>query len=212
MPIPGVVNIIGVTAICQPVNTIGNLDEFLDLDETITCVSSHMVTQADIDAGSVTSVTTADVNGTLSEPVTTTVATVPNRVLTLTKTASPQVYDQVGQTIIYTYVITNSSALDVGPAQFTVTDDGLSAPINCGFPDTTLAPNATVTCSATYTITQADMNLDSISTNATASGGSAGPSEPVSAVVTKSGLVQNPANLPVGSTIQHKVVKGEWLW
>jgi uncharacterized repeat protein (TIGR01451 family) len=211
-PIPGVVNIIGATAICQPVNTIGNMDEFLDLDETLTCVSSHTVTQADLDAGSITSVTTADVNGTLSSPVTTTVATVQNRVLTLTKTASPQVYDQVGQTITYTYVITNSSALDVGPAQFIVTDNGLTAPINCGNPDTTLAPNATATCSATYTITQADMNADSVSTSATASGGSVGPSEPVSALVTKSGLVENPTNLPVGSTIQHKVVKGEWLW
>ncbi|HSM71967.1 MAG TPA: LysM peptidoglycan-binding domain-containing protein [Anaerolineales bacterium] len=211
-PIPGVVNIIGATAICQPVNTIGNMDEFLDLDETITCVSSHTVTQADLDAGSITSVTTADVNGTLSSPVTTTVNTAQTRVLTLTKTASPQVYDQVGQTITYTYVITNISALDVGPAQFTVTDVAFSAPINCGNPDTTLAPNATVTCSATYTITQADMNVDSISTSATASGGSVGPSEPASAVVTRSGLIENPNNLPIGSTIQHRVAKGEWLW
>ena len=212
VPLPGVVNIIGTTAICPPVNTIGNLDEFLDLDETLTCVSSYTVVQSDLDAGSITSITTADVNGTLSNAVTTTVATVPNKILTLTKTVDPLIYEQVGQSITYNYIITNSGTMDIGPAQFTVTDEGLSLPLNCGNADTTLTPNATVTCSTTYTVTQADMNANSISTSATASGGGVGPSQPVSAVVTKSGLVQNPANLPVGSTVQHKVVKGEWLW
>jgi uncharacterized repeat protein (TIGR01451 family) len=170
------------------------------------------VLQEDLDRGSITTITTADVNGTLSNAVTTTVNTVPNRKLTLTKTAVPQAYEQAGDLIIYTYVITNSGTLDIGPAQFTVSDAAFSAPINCGNADTTLAPNATVTCTGTYTITQADMNVESISSSATASGGGVTSSEAVSAIVTKSGLVQNPANLPVGSTIQHKVVGGEWLW
>lgn len=210
--LPGVVSVVGATVNCPAVNTVGNMNEFLDPGEVLTCVSSYTTVQADLDAGSVTSITTANVNGTLSNQVTTTVTTTPNRILTLSKSASPQVYEQIGQTITYTYVITNSGALDIGPAQFTVTDAGIGNVINCGNPDTTLAPNATVTCSAPYTITEADMNADSISTSATASGGGVGPSQPVSADVTKSGLVQNPANLPVGSTVQHKVVKGEWLW
>jgi uncharacterized repeat protein (TIGR01451 family) len=212
VPLPGVISVTGATVLCPPVNTIGNLDDFLDVGETLTCVSSYTVVQEDLDRGSITLITTADVNGTFSNVVTTTVSTVPNRKLTLTKTAAPQTYEQVGQLITYTYVITNSGTLDIGPAQFTVTDPGFSAPINCGNPDTTLAPNATVTCSAPYTITEFDMNVESISTAATASGGGVGPSETVGAIVTKSGLVQNPANLPVGSTIQHKVVAGEWLW
>ena len=211
VPIPGVVSIDGAAVNCPAVNTIGNLDEFLDVGEVLTCVSIYTTTQADLDNGSIITVTTANVNGTLSAPVTTTVSTVPNRILTLTKTAAPQTYEQAGESITYTYVITNSGTLDIGPAQFTVNDLGFSAPTNCGNPDTTLAPNATVTCSATYTIAQADMNVESISSSATASGGGV-TSEPVSATVTKSGLVQNPANLPVGSTIQHKVVAGEWLW
>jgi uncharacterized repeat protein (TIGR01451 family) len=212
VPLPGVVSITGATVLCPPVNTIGNLDDFLDVGETLTCVSSYTVLQEDLDRGSITTITTADVNGTLSNAVTTTVNTVPNRKLTLTKTAVPQAYEQAGDLIIYTYVITNSGTLDIGPAQFTVSDAAFSAPINCGNADTTLAPNATVTCTGTYTITQADMNVESISSSATASGGGVTSSEAVSAIVTKSGLVQNPANLPVGSTIQHKVVGGEWLW
>ena len=212
VPLPGVVSVTGATVNCPPVNTVGNLDEFLDVNEILTCTSSHIIAQVDLDKGSVTSITTANVNGTLSAGVTTTVPTVPNRILTLTKTVAPLTYDQVGQTITYTYVIKNSGTLDIGPAQFTVTDTGFAAPINCGNPDTTLAPNATVTCSSPYTITQADLTVETISSNATASGGGVGPSQPASAVVTKSGLVQNPANLTVGSTVQHKVVTGEWLW
>jgi uncharacterized repeat protein (TIGR01451 family) len=212
VPLPGVVDITGATVICPPVNTIGNLDDFLDVGEILTCVSSYTTVQADLDIGSITTVITASVNGTLSNPITTTVATVPNRILTLTKTAAPQTYEQVGQSISYTYVITNTGTLDIGPAQFTVTDAAFNTPIDCGFPETTLAPNATVTCSSTYTITQADMGVESISSAATASGGGVGPSQSVDAIVTKSGLVPNPTNLPVGSTIQHKVVGGEWLW
>ena len=211
-PLPGVVSVEGAAVNCPAVNTIGNQDEFLDLDETLTCVSSYTVEQADLDRGSITIVTTANVNGIRSNGVTTTVNTVPNRLLVLTKTASPLTYEEVGQTITYTYVITNGGTLDIGPAQFTVEDSGLITPINCGPADTTLAPNATVTCSSTYAITLADMSVESISSSATASGGGVGPSQPASAVVTKSGLVQNPANLDVGSTVQHKVVAGEWLW
>jgi len=157
VPLPGVVAITGATVNCPPVNTIGNKDEFLDVNEVLTCFSSYVTVQADLDKGSITTVTTANVNGTLSNPVTTTINTVPNRKLTLTKSASPTTYDHVGQTITYTYVITNTGTLNIGPAQFIVSDAGLSAPVNCGNADTTLAPNLTVTCSATYAVTQTDI-------------------------------------------------------
>ncbi|HSG43817.1 MAG TPA: LysM peptidoglycan-binding domain-containing protein [Anaerolineales bacterium] len=212
VPLPGVISISGATVNCPAVNTIGNNDEFLDVGEVLTCVSSHVTTQADLDKGDITIVSVADVNGTLSNEVTTKVETIPNRKLALNKTASPTIYENVGQTITYSYTIMNTGTLDIGPAQFTVTDANSSTPINCGNADVTLAPNATVICSVSYTITQADMDANSIATEATASGGGVGPSQPASATVTKSGLVQNPANLTVGSTIQHKVVANEWLW
>lgn len=213
VPLPGVISVSGGPVVnCPAVNTIGNNNEFLDPGEMLTCVSNYTTTQSDLDKGGVTLVSTADVNGTLSNQVTTTVETVPNRILTLNKTADPTIYENAGQTITYSYTIMNTGTLDIGPAQFTVTDASSSTPINCGAADVTLAPNATVNCSVSYTITQADMDAESIATEATASGGGVGPSQPATATVTKSGLVQNPANLTVGSTIQHKVVANEWLW
>jgi len=208
-PLPGVVTITGTTAICPEVKTIGNLDEFLNTDEILTCISSYTIAQEDLDRGSVTIFTTANVNGILSNEVTTTVNTVPNRKLTLTKTAEPITYDHIGQTIQYTYVVTNSGTLDIGPAQFVVTDAGIGTPLNCGNADLTLAPNVTVTCSTSYTVTQADMDTASIATEATASGGGVGPSGAASATVTK--VVDNP-NFTKGSNVQHTVQAGEWLW
>ncbi len=204
---PGPVIVTG--AICPEINTVGNLDTSLDVNETLVCTSAYTITQADLDKGSITSITTATVNGIPSNQVTTTVATVRPVVLTLTKTANPVTYDRIGQIVTYTYVITNVSTATLGPAQFTVSDTGFGTPINCGDAALTLVSNATVTCSATYIVTQADMNTASISTSATASGGNAVPSQAVTATITKS-LVAS--NFIAGSTINHLVVNGEWLW
>jgi LysM repeat protein len=104
-----------------------------------------------------------------------------------------------------------------------VKDDGIATPVNCGDANTTLAPNATVTCTATYAITADDMNAAAVTHAATATGNGVGTSQSASATVTKGAVVQtnpnpnpnsnpNPNNLARGSTIQHKVVQGEWLW
>ncbi len=198
---PGPVTVTGAT--CPEIP-----DKILDPNETLVCTSAYTITPADLDKGSVTTISMASVNGINSTPVTTTVATVRPVVLTLTKTANPTTYDRIGQTITYTYVITNASAASIGPAQFTVSDTGLTAPINCGEATLTLASNATVSCSAIYTVTQTDMNAASISTSATAAVGSTPPSQAVSAAITKTTL----SNLPAGSTVKHQVINGEWLW
>ncbi|MBV5337244.1 MAG: LysM peptidoglycan-binding domain-containing protein, partial [Deltaproteobacteria bacterium] len=177
--------------------------------------SEYSVTQADLDKGSVVNITIATVSGINSNAVTTMVTKALPAVLNLTKTANPVTYDQVGQIITYTYIIMNSGTTPLGPAQFTVTDTGISAPINCGDAAASIAPAATLTCTANYSITQADMDAGSVSTSATASGGGAAASPSVSVTVTKGAtLVVTPSNstLTVGSTIQHKVVTGEWVW
>ncbi len=209
--LPTDITVTGAPVTCAAINTVGNLDTSLDPNETLACTSTYTITQADLDKGSVTNLATATISGVVSNQVTTTVTTAV--ALKLTKTANPVTFDRVGQTITYSYVITNSGATPLGPAQFTVTDTGLSAPVNCGEATLTLASNATVTCSATYTVTQANMDAASVTTSATASGGGVGPSQPASATVTKStASTTTPANLTAGSTITHKVVDGEWLW
>jgi hypothetical protein len=100
--------------------------------------------------------------------------------------ASPPTYNQAGQVIAFMYVIKNGGTGNLGPTQFTVTDGLIgAAPINCGAANTTLAPNATVTCSVNYTTTQPDMSVASIANNAIASGGGVGPSQPASVTVTR---------------------------
>ncbi len=212
--VPGTLAVTG--AVCPQINSVGNLDGAFDVGEMFVCTSEYTVTQADLDKGSITKITTAMVSGINSNAVTTTISKATPAVLGLSKTASPVTYDQVGQIITYTYVIMNNGTTTLGPAQFTVTDAGLSGPVSCGEPTSSLTPGATLTCTAAYTITQANMDAGSVSTAASAAGGGAATSQTASATVTKGAVVvpTTPSNssLTAGSTIQHKVANGEWLW
>jgi hypothetical protein len=93
----------------------------------------------------------------------------PSSTLRLAKTVNPQTYSAVDQIITYTYIITNTGTIPIGPTQFTITDNKLGAPFLCG-PATTLAPNQNVTCSRDYKITASDMSLANITNIAAASG------------------------------------------
>ena len=204
-PTPGPVIVTGAT--CPEINTVGNLDTALDVNETLVCTSAYTITQADLDIGSVTNIATANVNGINSNQATTTVTTGHPKVLTLTMTADPITYNQVGQIITFTYVIKNGGAGNLGPAQFTVNGGLLGAtPLNCGDANTSLAPGLTVTCTAPYTITQADLTTNTITNQTTASGGGAGPSQAASTTINKGDVVQP------NSAKTHTVVEGEWLW
>ncbi len=200
-------------AVCPDLTSVGNMDANFDAGETFTCTSEYVVTQADLDKGAVVTTSAASVSGINSNEVVATVSKALPIVLTLSKTAAPATFNQAGEIITYTYVILNSGASTLGPDQFVVTDAAFSAPINCGNAAASLAATATLTCSAIYTITQADVDAGSVSTSATASGGGAVASSPASVTLTKGTLV-SPTNstLTAGSTIQHKVVSGEWVW
>jgi hypothetical protein len=73
----------------------------------------------------------------------------------------------------------NSGTAPLGPAQFIVNDQRFPSPINCGSNTTTLAPNQSVSCSAVYVTTQADIAAGQIVSSATASEGEAAASQPV---------------------------------
>jgi uncharacterized repeat protein (TIGR01451 family) len=141
-------------------------------------------------AGSVTNIATASGGGagpsqSASSIITKTTPTT-TALLTLVSSASPLTFNQAGQVITYTYVIKNSGNTTIGPAQFTISDSLVSAnPINCGAAGTTLAPEQLVTCTATYTITEADLTAIFVTNNATASGGGAGPSQSASITINK---------------------------
>ena len=132
-------------------------------DASILCTASYTIAQADLDSGSVKNVATghgffgtAPVNSNADDE---TVTAVQSPALTLLKTATPPTYNAVGADIDYTYKLTNSGNVTLaGP--FTVTDD--KATVACPATPTSLAPGLFLTCTASYTITQADLNSGSV--------------------------------------------------
>ena len=145
------------------------------------CAATYTVTQADVDAGKVTNA--AQVTATTPKgdetggDDTVTVPADDHSGLTLTKKASVAAVTQAGQVITYTLTATNSG-------NTTVTDVAVSDPMAGLVPDPscahlgTLAPGASASCTATYTVTQSAMDSGTIANTATVTGTS--PSGPVS--------------------------------
>src|SRR5207249_75586 len=140
----------------------------LALGGSTSCTSIHTITQADIDAGSITNKATASGNGLTSNQASFTVTASQNKVLTLAKSANPTTYSAVGQTITYTYKITNNGNTTLaGP--FSVADDKQGTISPCG--SGPLAPGASTSCTSTHTVTQSDIDAGSLTNIATASFG-----------------------------------------
>jgi uncharacterized repeat protein (TIGR01451 family) len=207
---------------CPAVNTVGNKDNYLDTNETIICSAPYTISQADVTTASVTNVATATAGGVTSNQsgVTLTLGTPPpSSVLKLTKTSSSATYGQAGETITYTFVITNTGPNPLGPDQFKVTDNKLGPPMNCGPANTILAPTQNVNCSSPpYTITATDMTLANVINSATASGGGqTSAAATVTIANLRAPITQIPpttapsGNYTPGTTIQHQVEVGEWL-
>ncbi|GII81977.1 hypothetical protein Sru01_69590 [Sphaerisporangium rufum] len=168
---------------------------------TTTCTGTYRVTQADIDAGTVTDTAVATGTGPAGQGITSNGSTATVTVsaassLALRKTADPTVMTQAGQAIVYSYLVTNTG--DVTLNTLTVTDmtvsrtgppatgcpitppgsgvsadcgsvqDGARPVITC--PVTTLAPGASTTCTATYRVTQEDIDAGTITNTASAAG------------------------------------------
>ncbi len=221
---PVIVNDSPRQAACPGLNTVGNQDNYLDQNETITCIAAYTVTQSDVTTGSIVSNATATAGNTASNQATLTLTLgatpQPSAVLRLAKTASSTTYGAANQSITYTFNITNTGTTPLGPDQFMITDNKLGAAFACGPADTTLNPNQSVSCSQTYTTTSADMALANITNSASATGG--GQTSPAATAVVANLLFSSPtpstpatvpptSDLTPGSTVQHVVNVGEWL-
>ena len=142
---------------------------------SMTCTATHTFTQAELDAkgspvaGSGVLANTVTATSNEAPPATDNLAIpiVQTPTLTLVKSASPTTYDQVGQMITYTYTVTNTGNVTV-LGQISITDDKLT--VTCP-PTASLAPGASITCTATHTVTQADLDAGSIVNVASASNG-----------------------------------------
>ena len=126
------------------------------------CTGSYTLTQTDLDNnggsdGDIDNTATADSDqtGPSSDSVAVPLVRTPH--LTITKTATEQSYDSVGDVINYTIVATNDG--NVTLAAVTISDPNVSnltcIPVN----GSSLAPGASMNCTATHTVSQADIDF-----------------------------------------------------
>ncbi len=136
----------------------------------ITCSANYIITQADIDGGSVVNTASAT-SGTVTSPTTThTLTATQTRALTVVKSTTSTGYAAVGATIPYSYSVTNSGNTTLTSA-VTVADSKIAS-VSCpALPAGGLLPGASITCSASYTITQADIDAGSVTNIASATSG-----------------------------------------
>ncbi|MFC3417884.1 DUF7507 domain-containing protein [Algoriphagus hitonicola] len=150
--------------------TIAPVDGPLAPGASVTVTATYTITQEDLNAGSVTNTASASTtygdNTVTSDTDDKTANADQTPALTIAKSITAGgTYDAVGDLVEYSYLITNSgNVVLAGP--FTVTDDKIAtiAPV-----DGPLAPGASVTVTATYTITQEDLNAGSVTNTASAS-------------------------------------------
>jgi uncharacterized repeat protein (TIGR01451 family) len=152
---------------------------------------SYTITQTDLNTGSVTDTptVTGDPPGCSSsgcESTSTgssvTVPVAQSTGLTVVKTSPTASYSSVGAKIVFDFLVTNTGNVPIHGISVTdtmaspATQSNLSA-VDC--PDTTLAVGAHETCTATYTVTEADLQNGSVRDTATATGLPPGSSQPV---------------------------------
>ncbi len=145
--------------------------------ETVRATASYILTQGDIDAGSVANTATAEgispssTKVTDVDPNTETFQGSTN--ITLDKTATYVVGDgsKIGDRIEYTFTVTNTGSTTLTSVHVTDTKKDLSQ-LTMTWPGEpgVLAPGETATGVASYTVTQVDIDAGSIVNNATATG------------------------------------------
>jgi len=151
---------------------------------TGTATATYVLTQTDINAGQISNTaiatgttpqggTVQDTSGTSTTNDTPTVTPLPqNPAIALVKTAvfndtNADTFAQVGETITYTFTVTNTGNVTVNGLVINDTQIGLT---NAAVTPATLAPGATGTATATYVLTQTDINAGQISNTAIATG------------------------------------------
>ena len=131
----------------------------------MTCSAAHVTTQADVKAGRIANA--ADVTGRppTGPPVAgtarATVDAIHHPGIALVRTTSPAQYWAPGETISYTYAVTNTG--NVTLHAIALADRRLGA-VTC--PDTTLTAGQSTTCAAEHVTTQADVDAGRIANTA----------------------------------------------
>lgn len=169
----------------------------------ITCTATYTVVQADVDAGSITNTATATGTppGTTPPPVSppsgVTVPTPNAPAMTLLKTASTNKATTVGQVLTYSFFLTNTGNVtltNVSAVEGEFSGTGELSAVSCPAEAASLAPAMSVTCTATYTVTLADLNAGTITNTATGTGATPGGPAITSAPSTAKLAAQGPVS------------------
>lgn len=147
--------------------------------DSATFTASHTVTQADVDKGAPVK-NTATAVGTdpgddevrSAEDSTETPVADTDASLSIEKTADQDVL-VAGETIEYSFKVVNTGNVtltDVGVAEGEFSGSGDLSDVSCPDEASSLAPGDSVTCSASYEVTQSDVDSGSLDNSATAKG------------------------------------------
>ena len=210
-----------ITVVCPP-------DTSLAPTQSVTCEADYTVTQADIDAGTITNTATATatppagVDTPVSDPSDAEVTATAAPAITLVKSADVSTVDAVGDTIVYAFLVTNTG--NVTLSDITIVEDAFSGtgatPVAL-CPQATLAPGADQTCTASYAVTQDDLDAGTITNTARATGLPPASTTPVASApspasvtatqtpglsVVKSASPSAPADFHAGETITYSFV------
>ena len=154
---------------------------------SVTCTTNHTITQADLDAGALTNIATASGNGLTSNQAQATVTAQQTRALAIDKTAQEATYAAVGDVIHYSYKVTNTGNVTLHDSISITVNDNKATATCPALPAGGLAPGAWITCSATYTIKQSDLDAGSLTNVASATDGTTtSPTDTVTVPATQS--------------------------
>jgi uncharacterized repeat protein (TIGR01451 family) len=147
-------------AVTDPLVTISCAPEanpIVDLDpaESVQCIATYVVTQADIDAGQRDNLATADSDQTGPETDPETVPLGQNPLMTVDKT-SPTTEITAAGVVSYNYVVTNTG--NVTLTGIGLVDDNTDGLVTCDA--TTLAPGDSMNCAAQHTLTQGEFDAN----------------------------------------------------
>jgi uncharacterized repeat protein (TIGR01451 family) len=183
---------------CTPTTPVSSLAP----GSSISCTASHTITQADLDAGSFYNQACVD-DGTggaaqACDDVTTPGTQTPH--LSITKVATETGFSKVGDVIHYTITATNDG--NVTLSNVDVTDSQVSD-LACTptTPVSSLAPGSSISCTASHTITQADLDAGSFYNQACVDDGTGGAAQACDDVTTPS-VAKTAQITPTATTCQ----------
>ncbi|MEO8264284.1 MAG: hypothetical protein ABI706_02115 [Ilumatobacteraceae bacterium] len=197
--------------------------------QTITCTATHLVTQADLDRGTLTN--TASVSGlpptgpaVSANSAAVVTPAMPRSSLEVTKSSPATSFSKVGDQIAYTITATNTGNVTLNNVSISDPNGvlGVCAPTN-------LAPGQSMSCTATHTVTAADVAAKVILNQAVATALPVTDFEVVCPLLSANGLqcpattsvsaesntvvLNRAANLPTtGSAVVSKLVAGGELF